>query len=268
MGAFINQLRQVLRRLRNASVFTAITLATIAVGVGANTAVFSVIEGVLLKPLPYPHAERLVGVWLTAPGLNIKDVPLGPAYYFIFREPNSQLQNFGLYTGNSANVTGVGDPEKVDALLVTYGTLPALGVPPMLGRWFSSSDDSPSGPDTVMLSYGYWHRRFGGDRSIIGRSLRVDGKLRQIIGVMPGGFHFLDQGEPALFLPFGLDRNKAFVGNFSYQSVARLKPGATVASANADVARMYPSSTAPFRPRRASAPRCLKKRGSAPTCGR
>jgi len=220
--------------------FTAVTLVTIAVGVGANTAVFSVLESVLLKPLPYPNPGDLVGVWLTAPGLKIKDVPLGPAYYFIFREQNRAFQTFGAYTGDSSTVTGKGDPEKVDSLLVTYGTLPALGLPPLLGRSFNVSDELPGSPETLMLSYGYWRRKFGGDRSMVGRTIRVDGKVREVIGVMPEGFRFLDRGEPALFMPLKLDRSKAFVGNFSYPAVARLRPGATIEQANADVARMLP----------------------------
>jgi len=246
MGSFSNQLRHVLRRLRHTPMFTVITLVTIAVGVGANTAVFSVLEGVLLKPLPYPHPGGLVGVWLTAPGLKIKDVPLGPAYYFIFREQNRSFQTFGAYTDDSSTVTGKGDPEKVDSLLVTYGALPALGVPPALGRTFNESDELPSSPDTVMLSHGYWQRKFGGDRSVVGRSIRVDGKAHEVIGVMPEGFRFLDRGEPALFMPLKLDRSKAFVGNFSYPALARLRPGATIEQANADVARMLPIVNSSF----------------------
>ena len=226
--------------------FTAITLITIAVGVGANTAVFSVLEGVLLKPLPYPHPEELVGVRLTAPGINLKELPLGPANYFVFHEQNRTFQNLGIYWGRSANVTGVAEPEKVESLRVTEGTLPTLGIPPMLGRWFNHLDDSPGSPDTVMLSYGYWRRKFGGDRSIIGRGLRVDGQMREIIGVMPEGFQFVDQGEPALILPFKPDRDKAFVGNFSFPALARLKPGVTLAQANADVARMLPIVSSSF----------------------
>jgi putative ABC transport system permease protein len=240
MKSFANQLRQVLRRLRRAPLFTAITLVTIAVGVGANTAVFSVLEGVLLKPLPYSHPQDMVGVWLTAPAINIPQLPLGPAYYFIFREQSRTFQDLGIYRSDSVSVTGVSEPEKVDALDVTDGTLPILGVPPMLGRWFNSSDDSPGSPETVMLTYGYWQRKFGGDRSVVGRGIKVDGKTREIIGVMPAGFHFLDEGDPALLLPFRLDRGKTFIGNFSYPALARLKPGATLAQADADVARMLP----------------------------
>jgi len=246
MGSFRNEISQVWRRLRRAPMFTAIILVTLAVGVGANTAIFSVLEGVLLKPLPYPHPEGLVGVWLTAPGLNIKEVPLGPADYFVDRDQNHTFQDLGLYTGDSANVTGVAEPEKVEGLLVTDGTLPILGIPPMLGRWFNRTDDSPGSPDTVMLTYGYWQRKFGSDRSIVGRGIRVDGKMREIIGVMPENFHSVDQGEPSLILPFKFDRSKAFLGNFSFRGVARFKPGATLAQANADVARLLPIVTSSF----------------------
>ena len=134
----------------------------------------------------------------------------------------------------------MGEPDQVQALRVTDGTLPILGISPMLGRWFTRADDLPSSPDTVMLTYGYWRGKFGGDSSIIGRSITVDGKSRQVIGVLPQRFSFMDQDVPPLILPFKFDRNKTFLGNFSYQAVARLRPEATVAQANADVARMIP----------------------------
>ena len=259
MGWLSIQFRQILRRLGRTPTFTVITLVTLAVGVGANTAIFSVLEGVLLKPLPYPHPEGLVGVWLTAPGLNIKELPLGPADYFVYRDQNRTFQDVGLYTGDSVNVTGVAEPEKVPGLLVTDGTLPILGIPPMLGRWFNREDDSPGSPDTVMLTYGYWRRKFGSDRSIVGRGIRVDGKMREIIGVMPAGFHSVDQVEPSLIFPFKFDRNKAFLGNFSFPAVARLKPGGTVAQANADVSRMLPIVNRSFPPPPGFSPKLLEQ---------
>ncbi|MGC0772053.1 MAG: ABC transporter permease, partial [Candidatus Acidiferrum sp.] len=118
--------------------------------------------------------------------------------------------------------------------------LPLLGVSPVLGRLFTPQDDSPGSPDTVILSYGYWQKRFGGSNSILGQSLNVDGKPREIIGVLPPHFHFLDWRESSLFLPFKWNRNKMFLGNFSYEALARLKPGVTLAQANSDVARMTP----------------------------
>jgi predicted permease len=240
MSSFKNQLRQVLRRLGRAPMFTVITLITLAAGVGANTVVFSVLEGVLLKPLPYPHSEELVGVWHTAPGINLPELEMSPSDYFIYREQGRTFQDIGMYQGDSVSVTGVGEPEQVPTLRVTEATLPLLGVQPALGRHFRHEDDLPGAPETVLLSYAYWRRKFGGDSSAVGRTLVVDGKGRQIIGVLPKGFHFLDREDAAIITPFQFDRNKANLGNFSYDGLARLKPGVTLQQANADVARMLP----------------------------
>src|SRR5882762_9777171 len=238
MQSIKNDLQQILRRLGRATMFTAITLITLAAGVGANTVVFSVLEGVLLKPLPYPQPEELVGVWLTAPGIQLKDCELSPSDYFIYREQNRTLQDIGLYALDSVSLTGVAEPEQVPTLRVTDATLPLLGIPPLLGRSFTKQDDSPGAPETVMLTYGYWRRKFGGDPSVIGRNVIVNGKSRQIIGVLPQRFHFLDQEDPAVITPFQFDRNKTHLGNFSYGGLARVKPGISVEQVNADVARM------------------------------
>src|SRR5205807_9978939 len=202
-GEFMNfkQLRQVLRRLVRAPMFTVITLITLAAGVGANTVVFSVLECVLLKPLPYPGSDQLVGVWLTAPGIQLKEFELSPSDYFIFRDQNRTLQDLGLYAGDSVSVTGVAEPEQVRALRVTDGTLPLLGMPPLLGRTFTKQDDSLGAPETIMLTYGYWRRKFGGDNSVVGRNIIVEGKSRKIIGVLPQRFHFLVLVKPGLILP-------------------------------------------------------------------
>jgi predicted permease len=227
--------------------FTVITIVTIALGVGANTAIFSVVNGVLLKPLPYPDPERLVGVWQSAPGIGIKDLNASPSDYFTFREENRSFQNIGLWNAGSRTVTGLEAPEQVQVLTVTDGTLNALGVQPLLGRWFNAKDDSPGTPQTAILTYGYWQRRFGGNASAIGRQIRVDGELAEIIGVMPQNFRFLDS-KPDLIFPFQFDRAKTTLGNFSFQALARLKPGVTLAQANADLARMIPMVNAKFPP--------------------
>src|SRR5579863_3158793 len=132
MAKFNNQLAQVVRRLGKAPLFTALTLITLAIGVGANTVIFSVVEGVLLKPLPYRHPEQLIGVWHTAPGINIKDLNMSPSVYFIDREQSTTLQDIGAYDSDSFDVTGSGEPEHVHGLNVTDGTLPILGVKPLL----------------------------------------------------------------------------------------------------------------------------------------
>ena len=246
MATFSNQLVQVLRRLRRTPMFTAVTLITLAAGVGGNTVVFSVLEGVLLKSLPYPKPEELIGVWHAAPGLQIADLNMAPSHYFIYREQGRTMQDIGLYQDDSVSVTGLAEPEQVHSLRVTDGTLPLLGIPPMLGRTFTKQDDSPGAPETAVITHGYWQRRFGADPSAVGRSIIVDGKSTQIIGVMPQRFHFLDEEDPALITPFQFDRQKTHLGNYSYDGLARLKPGVTIEQANADIARMIPISMNSF----------------------
>src|SRR5437879_3728760 len=240
MESLNSQLKHVLRRLGRAPLCPAIDLITRSPGVVGNTVVFSVLECVLLKPLPYPKPDELIGVWHTAPGIQLKDFDMSPSDYFIYREQNRTMQDIGMYSGDSVSVTGVAEPEQVPALRVTDGTLPLLGIPPLLGRSFTKQDDSPGALETVMLTYGYWRRKFGGDATAIGRNIIVDGKSRQIIGVLPQRFHFLDRDDPALITPFQFDRSKVNLGNFSYDGLARLMPGVTLEQVNADVARMLP----------------------------
>ena len=246
MHRFLNQLKQVFRRLSHAPLFTAITLITLAAGVGGNTVVFSVLESVLLKPLPYPRAAELIGVWHTAPGINITDLNMAPSNYFIYREQNQTFQDIGAYDTTRVNLTGLAEAERLDALNVTDGTLPLLGIPPLLGRTFTHQDDSPGSPDTVILTYGFWRKKFAGSPSAIGQTIILDGTPRQIIGVLPPRFQFLDETDLAVILPFKWDRNTTHLGNFSYEALARLKPAVTIKQANADIARMLPLVTRTF----------------------
>jgi len=236
-----NQMRHLVRRLARAPLFTSVTVATLAIAIGANTAIFSVLDGVLLKPLPYPHPDQLVGLWHTAPGVNITDLNSAPFLYFTYREEGRTFQDVGLWTEGAASVTGLAEPERVTVLRVTDGVIPILGVAPLLGRSFSRQDDQAGSPPTVILSHGYWQSKLGGDPAAVGKRLTIDGEPREVIGVMPRDFRFLDL-KYALILPLRFDRAKVTLGNFSYQSVARLKPGATIAQADADVARLLPIS--------------------------
>jgi putative ABC transport system permease protein len=167
--------------------------------------------------------------------------------YFTYRDENRSFEDIGIYTGDSVSVTGLAEPEQVKALDVTDGVIPVLGVRPLLGRSFSRKDDSPGSPETVMLSYGYWQRRFSGNPAVLGRRLTIDGKAREVIGVMPRNFRFLDF-DVEIFAPFQFDRGKTFLGNFSYNGVGRLKPGVTLAQANADMVRMLPIVNRKFAP--------------------
>ena len=236
-----------MRRLSRSPLFTAATLITLAIGIGANTAIFSVLNGVLIKPLPFAEPDRLVAVWQTAAGLSLPEVNASPATYYTYREENRTFEDIGLWRGDSATVTGVAEPEHVDSMSVTDGVLPILGVQPVLGRWFTRKDDTPGSPKTAVLSYGYWQRRFGADPSVIGRRLLIDGEAREVIGILPADFRFMYL-RPAIVVPLQFNRAEVFIGNFSYQAVARLKPGVTLAQANADVARMLPLLLQKFPP--------------------
>ena len=246
MAHFNDQFKQVIRRLARAPLFTAITLITLAVGIGANTVVFSVVEGVLLKPLSYPNSDQLVGIWYHVPGIPIDRLPMAPFLYFMEREQGTTFEDIGVYGYDGMNVTGVGDPEHVLGFDVTDGTLPLLGVKPALGRLFTRRDDTAGAPQTVILSYTYWRRKFGGSPSVIGRPINIDGKTREIIGVLPRDFHFLDSQDAALYLPMQWDRSKTKLGNFSYQGIARLKPGVTLAQVRTDMARLVPIGVKSF----------------------
>ena len=233
--------------LRNRS-FTAIVALTLALGIGGTTAIFSVVNGVLIQPLPYSHPERLVEVGLDLPGINQFNWPLSPKEYLTFREQSRTFEDIGLYYtgfgGNlySANVTGFGRPEHVPALGVTDGVLSILEVTPLLGRSFTRADDEVGSPDTLMITYGYWRSKFGSDRSVIGKTIDIDGKPSSIIGVLPQRFRFLDMTDLGVLLPL---KTQSLRG-FNYFAVARLKTGVTPAEANADVARMIPME--PDRP--------------------
>ena len=166
----------------------------------------------------------MIGVWQTAPRLNIKDLDASPSDYFTFREENRTFQQFGVWNGGSVAVTGRAAPEQVRCLFVTEGTLNALGVAPALGRWFTPADDKPDAPETAILTYGYWQRKFGGDPAAVGSQLIVDGKLTAIAGVMPQSFRFLDE-KPELILPMRFDRAKLHLGNFSYPRHCQAQAG-------------------------------------------
>jgi putative ABC transport system permease protein len=241
------RLHYIFRRLWQSPMFTTITVITLAVGIGANSAIFSVLEGVLLKPLLYPDPDRLIAVDHSAPGVDMPSAGIAPFLYFTYREQNRTLQDIGMWTGDSLGVTGLAEPEQVPGIDVTDGVLPILGVQPVLGRLFSRQDDLPASPKTVILSYGYWQARFGGKASAIGQRMLLDGRSTEIIGVLPAGFRFLDR-KADLFLPMQRDRSKVVLGNFSYQAIARIRPGVTVTQVNVDIARMIPISLRSFSP--------------------
>src|SRR5688572_239679 len=243
-------LRDSFRRLLRRRTFTLAAVLTLALGIGANTAVFSVVNAVLLKPLSYPQSDELVSLPHVASGLNSGALGLSPDLYFTYRDENRTFAHLGVFTDGGATVTGVGDPEQARALFASDGVLQALGVQPMLGRWFSEADHAPQaagGPllqlgNTVILTHAYWQRKFGGDPGVIGRTMSINSLPTEIVGVMPAGFRFLNMTpEAELILPGQFDRSRVVLAGFgNFRSIGRLKSGVTLADAQADAARMLP----------------------------
>ncbi len=251
--ALSQNVRYSLRSLRHNPVFTAVALLTIAIGIGANTAVFSVVNSVLLRPLHYPKSEELVALRQVAPGAaglaSFTDgLRLSPSMYFTYAEHNRSFQSMGVWVTNTANVTGLAEPEQVRVALVSDGVLQALNVPPMLGRWLNTQDQIPHSAmpggfvgtsTTVMLNYGYWQRRFGGDRSVIGRNITVNSRPLEIVGVMPQQFQIVD-ADVDLIVPVAFERSRMILAGFGFQGLARLKPGVTIRQADADLTHLLP----------------------------
>jgi predicted permease len=235
------------RTLRKSPGFTAVAVLTLALGIGANSAIFSVINGILFKPLPYQQPDELIDLNHTAPGVSFPDADPAPFLYFTYREQGRSFQGVGLYRWDFRSVTGLTEPVEAQCLNVTEEVLPLLGVQPLLGRWFSEKDDAPGSPLTMVLTYGWWQARFGGDPAVVGRQIIVNGSSYEVIGVMPASFRLLDR-EVAFLLPLQLDRHKAFLGEFDYRGIARLKPGVTLEQASADIARMIPIALHSFPP--------------------
>jgi putative ABC transport system permease protein len=238
----VRDLRFTIRTLRKTPGFTAAAVATLALGIGATTAVFTVLNAVLIRPLPYPQPDALVGIWHSAEfqGHTSNNVRLSSTMYLVYREHNQTFRDFGVWHTESATVTGIGEPEEVRTLVVTDGALRALGVQPALGRGFTADDDTPGTPETVILTHGYWQRRFGQDRALIGSAITIDSRSREVIGIMPPGFRFLNE-DPEVILPQRFEGAQLQPNDVHmYVGIARLKPGVPLALADADVGRMLP----------------------------
>jgi predicted permease len=246
-------------------VFTAIILFTLAISIGANTAIFSVVEGVLLKPLAYPQPDQLAGLSYIAPGINMADLNMAPFLYFIDREQNRSFSDIGVYDGDSFSVVGAGVPERVLGMDVSASTLRILSAKPALGRLFTDADDAPEAPPIVLISYGYWQKHFGGDAGAVGRTITMDGKPRQIVGVLPRDFRFLDNDDTSLMIPLGWDRSKTKLGGFNDRALARLRPGVTLEQASADLTRLVPIAIQSFPAPEGFSAKIFEHAGLAPS---
>ena len=231
-------LKFTLRRLSKSPGFTLAVLLTLAIGIGANTAVFTVIDSILIKPLPYPDSGRIVSLSLDAPGaggLANGGLNLSASMYLTFARHNHAFESIGIWTPRTSNITGIAQPEQVQMEGISDGVLQTLAVPPAVGRWFNSADQDPNGAKSLMLGYGFWQRRFGGDRNMIGRAIEVDGETRTIVGVMPRGFRMINQDFDIL-VPLALDPTNEKLAGFGFNGIGRLKPGVTIEQADRDIA--------------------------------
>lgn len=230
--------RDAVRLLWKQPRFSTIAAATLAVGIGTATAVFSVVYDVLLKPLPFRDPERLVALYQVTPASR-KDNQ-GPATYFTYREDGRAFEDIGLWNSTTVSALREGTPEQLRALRVTDGTLSLLGVRADMGRLIGKDDDVPGAPLVVVLTHGYWRRAFGGSERVVGQSIDVNGESGTVVGVLPSSFTFLNT-DPELILPYRLDRSTARTIQLGSNGLARLKAGVTIEEANADIARMIPT---------------------------
>lgn len=242
LESLLLDLKHVCRRLRRSPVFAITVVLTLAIGIGANTAVFSVINSVLIRPLPYPDPQQLVAMRLHAPGApglaSFRDeLRLSPSMYLTFAAHNRAFQSMGVWQPGTASITGIAQPEQVKMALITDGVLQTLNVPAAAGHWLTAADQDPRGAQRVMLGYGYWQRRFGGDPNVVGRIISVDSRPREIAGVMPRGFKVLNY-DFDLLVPLAFDPVQQILAGFGYHGIARLRPGVTISQADADVARL------------------------------
>lgn len=238
----IRDIRFALRQLRRTPAFTASIAATLAIGIGATTAVFAVLDSVILRPLPYPNADRLVGVWWSLPGMSFQLGPQSLGTYFAIRRLATSFEGIGVFDRTAVNVArraGDEHAERLDAAAATASLFPLLGARFIAGRPYSAAEDVPNATPVVVISEGFWRRRFGADPNVIGKQLIVDGQARTIVGVTASSFHFPDD-VTQLWTPIALDSAAAFGGAFSHQAFARLKPGVTVDQARRELTRLMP----------------------------
>jgi predicted permease len=242
LESLLTDLKHVFRRLGRSPAFAITVVLTLAIGIGANTAVFSVLNSVLIRPLPYPEPQQLVGLRMNAPGAPgladfRNELRLSASMYLTFAAHNRSFQSIGVWLPGTASITGTAQPEQVNTAMITDGVLQTFDVSAAAGHWLTAADQDPRGAQRVMLGHGYWQRRFGGDPSVVGRTIRVDGQPREIAGVMPRGFKVLNY-DFDLLVPLAFDPLKQPLAGFAYRGVARLRPGVTISQADADVGRL------------------------------
>ena len=247
MNILLQDVRRALRALAAAPAFTLAAVLSLAIGIGANTSIFSIVDGLLLQPLPYTDAQRLVILWNSSPGLDITQDWFSTAQYFDIKNSHHGFEQLAIAIGGNYNLTGSGEPERVGTIRVSSSLLPMLGQRAALGRVFVPDEDLPGRTPTAVLSYGTWARRFGSDPGILGRKIMLNGATYEVVGVMPRSFSLprevmptLDGAEQAeilltLPLPVNAAQNR---DHEDYNIMGKLKPGVSVTQAQAEMNTM------------------------------
>ena len=253
MRTFLQDFRYALRTLRGSAGVTLVIVVSLAIGIGANTAIFSVVNALLLEPLPYPDPDRLVVLWLRSPGINIPQDWPSPGQYIDIQNENRSFEEMSISQGRSGTLVGLDQPERVEALSTSSSLFHLLGAQPLYGRLLLPEEDTPGKPAVVILSYNFWRRLFNSDPNIVGRSITLNGiaagsgtdkNLFTVVGVLRPEFLLNEEVMPTvssirqmdvfLPLPFGADAvNRR--GDENYNLMARLKPGVTMEQAQADI---------------------------------
>ncbi|HEX8719946.1 MAG TPA: ABC transporter permease [Pyrinomonadaceae bacterium] len=244
LGTLRQDFKYALRRVLKRPGFTAVAVITLALGIGANTAIFSVVNAILLRPLPFDHPERLLLVWQTNPGI-METAPTSLPNFFDWREQNQvfeELAAWASYTTTKFNLTGGDQPEQVQYALCSSNLFSTLGVKPSLGRAFTAKEEEPGGERVVMVSHGLWQRRFGSDPDFAGKSITLDGNTYTVVGVLPRDFRFVSFPKEAdVWVPLGLDpsQHRRYVRSILFLSVVgRLKPGVSPEQAQANMSNV------------------------------
>src|SRR4029078_790661 len=235
MGTIFTDLRYGLRSLLKRPGATMVALITLALGIGVNTAIFSAVDSVLLRPLPFKDPERLGSIWDKTPKIGILRNEVAPANFFDLRTQNQSFEAIGATGPQDVNLTGDGEPERISGQLVSANVFSILGVEPASGRTFLTNEDQPGQEHVVVLSHALWQRRFNGDLSIVNRNITLNGEAFTVVGVMPRGFFFPER-EIDLWIPWAMEPEQAAGrGDHYLRLVGRLRSTATVEQANHDL---------------------------------
>ncbi|HKG48715.1 MAG TPA: ABC transporter permease [Pyrinomonadaceae bacterium] len=251
LDSLIRDIRFAVRGLLKKPAFTTIAVLTLALGIGANTAIFSVVNAVLLKPLAVKDPDRVMTFWHSAPAKGLNHLDLNDALVAYYRDRTRTFQSLAAYETGKFTITGGGEPEVVPGAIVTFNYFDVLGREPLYGRTFTPQEDTPGNNHVALLSYGLWQRRFGGNPNIVGQSIKLDDEPTTIVGIMPADFNFPDPAERAnssghmqLWVPKGLDPQDA--NSWNLLAVGRLQPGATPGDAEKEMTSLFQAFTGDY----------------------